>query len=350
MLPSNLSDGSYKVTPIFETEDGVVRDINCEIAGVKSYTMTVSNSTASLIADATPNVVATDVTVNTPIYKGQSFDATLTLLNDSNEEFAGYVALALYDYTYQSYTSYQSDIVPVTVPANSEIEFEYQGTFSDLTYNYSNCGVQLLAMRYDMWTGKYYVIDAISDAYDVVRGISTDTPSYAITASKLAVENSSVVNKHDVRITADISCNSGYFNKSISAFVFPITGGNSVGTLCSGNIYLNEGETKTISITGEFPDAEAKTSYFLALLDGDSNSFLTNASGNRVMTVLTVADDEIKQTTGIDDVDSDSDVVKVEYYTLQGVITDSDNLQPGMYVKVVTRADGSRNSSRIQLK
>jgi hypothetical protein len=187
--------------------------------------------------------------------------------------------------------------------------------------------------------------------------VNEGTPTFALNSDNLTVANADNVDKNDILINADVTCTEGYFSGVLTAYVFPKMGGFSLASVASGNVYINEGETVNVTFRGQISKLEEGVTYMVQISQG-SNVFLKKENGRMSYTRFTVGDGKIKEIddipaddiTGVAEIDSDSNVVRTEYYTLQGVSVGAEVPAPGLYVKVVTLSNGEHRSQQVAVR
>lgn len=331
-IPADLKDGAYVLTPAFTADDGVSRDVRCKLSGVQSYIMTVESGVCTLVANKNATIDVDNFSLNTPIYENEYFNVTAQITNTSDKEYNGFVAVALVDGDTHEVVSV-GEYVPLTVPADGSVDFDYGEKV---------CSVGNAA--------NYCIVLVDKQGNELSEHLSVDVtegaPSYVLAVDNLTVENSAGVDKNDISISVDVTCEEGFFNNSLTAFIFPKMGGYSVGSLSGGKVFINEGETVTVNFAGQLPKLEAGTTYMVQVSTG-SNVFLKKENGRSAYVRFTVAEDDI---TDVDDVAADAEPVDTQYYTLQGVNVGREVPTAGVYVKVRTLANGERRSTRVAVR
>jgi hypothetical protein len=340
-IPESLADGTYTLTPAYAV-DGVYYDALVKVSGTQSYTMVVKDGVCTLSAGDSASITGSDLQINTPIYLNSDFDSNATLTNATDYEYSGFVAMALYDLTNkETLTDYISEIVPVTVPANSSIDLNYVGSFSTLPESVSSdsYGVQLVELTYDSKLKAYSYSKTLTDPVTVDKGISNTAATASLSASNLVAQDSEAVDPNNVHFSFDVTNSSGYFSGTITAYIFLPSGGTSVAMLKLSDVFINEGETVTVNVDGELSELEPGNSYYyMVVVD---RTFISSERCS-----FTIAQNT-SVNSSVTDIDADAQPISVEYYTLQGVRVSGETLSPGLYIKVEKLVDGSTRTTRI---
>jgi hypothetical protein len=342
-MPQDLADGVYIVTPGYTVEGDEPRDVLCNLAEVTSYTMVVADGVCMFTANSTPSIDVTDFSLNTPIYENELFNVTAEISNGTSREYNGFVAVALVSTETNEVISV-GNYVPLTVPVDGLVYFDYGEKFTSISES-DSYEIMLIDKQGNQ----------LSRCLPVT--VNEGTPTFALNSDNLTVANADNVDKNDILINADVTCTEGYFSGVLTAYVFPKMGGFSLASVASGNVYINEGETVNVTFRGQISKLEEGVTYMVQISQG-SNVFLKKENGRMSYTRFTVGDGKIKEiddvpaddTTGVADIDGDSNVVRTEYYTLQGVSVGAEVPAPGLYVKVVTLSNGERRSQQVAVR
>lgn len=337
LLPKDLAEGTYTVTPAFKADGDDWKDANVSPSAVRAYTMTVSGSKATFKSVGKGSISISDFTLDTPIYVNSLFGVSAKITNTSNSDYSGQIALALVKNNSGTRTTYtNSYYVPLYVPAGETIDFTYNDMFTkgSAKANYEIAFIDA--------SGNY-----ISDF--IPAKITADSPTYSITVECPVIENVDNVDKYQIKATFEVTCTEGYFNKHFWFSIFGVDDNNqavspSLGDFGSDYITLTEGETKTVSVHGELPNAkpgEVYKAYVVA-----NQEYLKNKADKYSATYFTIGNP-----AGVQDVTADeSVVVATQYYNLQGVNLGENVTRPGLYIKEETLANGQHRASRIFVK
>ncbi|MDE7125318.1 MAG: C10 family peptidase [Muribaculaceae bacterium] len=315
-----MPDGTYDVYPVYSVDNGATwQPVMITIGHADHAVLTYSNQAATSVKMATLTPLDVEnVTVDTPVYIGSMFRISGTVVNPSDSESLqnvyvafvvdnGYGGLEIvgrgYDY-------------PVDVPAGGSVDITYQSIISE--------GAD------QMEAGTYQLVfvdeqdNIISQPVDVTVNAAVET-SVSATEWTIVADNLMAVDKNSITVRAVVSCTEGYYAGAVSAYIFPAAAsGSSVRSLAaitSPTIFLNEGESQTVTFTGSFPNGESGTDYFAMLRDKDNW-----LSENQV--TFRIADK-----TGTEDIFMPSESSPYqEYYNLQGMKVSPENLTPGIYI------------------
>jgi hypothetical protein len=305
--------------------------------------MVVADGVCMFTANSTPSIDVTDFSLNTPIYENELFNVTAEISNGTSREYNGFVAVALVSTETNEVISV-GNYVPLTVPVDGLVYFDYGEKFTSISES-DSYEIMLIDKQGNQ----------LSRCLPVT--VNEGTPTFALNSDNLTVANADNVDKNDILINADVTCTEGYFSGVLTAYVFPKMGGFSLASVASGNVYINEGETVNVTFRGQISKLEEGVTYMVQISQG-SNVFLKKENGRMSYTRFTVGDGKIKEIddipaddiTGVAEIDSDSNVVRTEYYTLQGVSVGAEVPAPGLYVKVVTLSNGERRSQQVAVR
>jgi hypothetical protein len=349
-LPSTLADGEYVIRPAFKFDDSDWRDADTKVAGVRSYSMSVSSDKCTFTANSAATITVSDFTLNTPVYLNGKFSVSAKITNSGSEPYSGKVAVGLISSNAagtreQVYaTTYY---VPLSVEAGETLDYTLYGFFSSGT-----AGV----------TYKVALVDAantiLSDKVSVT--MDQNATAYSMTAENPVVENQYDVDKNAVQGTLKVGCKSGKFCNYFLIYVFPYD--NETGKTTSSNateafytpyVTLNEGETLEVPFHGQLPTTN-KDEYYVLFVSSSvsSDPYFRNAEstveGKEPPYAKTVI--RIGESAGVNDITNESKVLSTEYFNLQGVRLGEHVSEPGMYVKVEKLSDGTHRTSKCILR
>lgn len=136
------------------------------------------------------------------------------------------------------------------------------------------------------------------------------------------VGNINSVNKNDVKFSVLVNVKTGYFDDQISAKIVANGTTTVLHTISAPIEFLNAGDRRTVTFSGEFPMGEVGKTYQAYLFVGNQQQ----------QTVFPVTF-KIGESSGIADVEAAAEG-PVEYFNLQGMPVDPDNLRRGqIYIR-----------------
>ncbi len=326
-LKADLPVGEYDVVPTFclRDDNGLVGDWkDVRVAyGAPVNRATVTDTEINFNA-LTADVHTSGITPEV-LYIANPSKVTVTLDNTGGAPYSGSISAALFSGTKKVFTG---TAMAVDVAADSQATFDY----------YITVPSSVAAGTY-----KLGFVDASGNSITdtPVEVTVAKAPELKLTFGTLeVVGNSSAVIPSDVHLTIDVTCTSFKYQGSFRMYIFPYIVGQSVypvASITSEPVSISAGETVTVTFRGAVPALDYETTYFGYVRYNDS--YVANQA------IFTTAD----QTTGITDAAADADIVAEEYYSLQGTLVHG-TPAPGLYIKVTTRADGTRAASRMLVK
>jgi hypothetical protein len=285
-FPSALADGTYLMTPAVATSDGSkFFDVKYDLCdNTVAKLVTVSNATAT-ISDYAPDSypVFSDVTVTSDVV-APGFDLTLTATasNPTDTYYYGNVCAALF--------SSAESTTPVTLGSNKPLDLA-AGESTEFNY--------ITTLPSDLAPGEYYLAMTelnnnriVSPRMPLTVG---EIPEAGVLKTTMLKLTSTL--RGQIEGTTKVTCTSGYYNNVIYWGVFPAEGGQSLAIFTTPKISLNTGQSKTITLSGTYPDGVAGTKYGVAsFYVKDStvqmyvNTFTLTDYSLRVLDVETVSD------------------------------------------------------------
>ncbi len=265
-LPSQIADGTYTLTPAFLTTAKTWQDIPVKISDISSVTMTVSGGTCYFSDGSTPTIEVSGITASTPFYFGSKFMINATLTNSSEEEFYGTIAAAFVDDS--GNLTMTGEEYPVDLQAGESMPMEYFSTLSTPVSGYSpQTGEYTL---YFINTATY---QPVSEGMTVTVNAKVST-SISVTDLHLKDRVTTDVDKNNLNFEATVNCSAGYFGGTLTVAIFPYdtSGGSvsSVDALSSEPLFIQAGESGTMTATGSFPTGEAGKTYGAAVFNGST--------------------------------------------------------------------------------
>ena len=356
---SGLADGTYRMYPIFKPV-GEEAFVIPSIATEPGYVIVkYANGKLEATSPEMGRFSVRDLTLDTPMYDGVPFIASGSALWTGEFSATNTVYGVLMNGTVADSIIAIGAPMQLEFPAESEpVEFTYQSKW-------------IKTLKASISAGNYYFSMAIDDpgAPTGVTLLTSPIPvSYMANpgAPNTTLANWNVVDRTNVNpdnliINADIKCNSGYFFDYIIAAVFNGDGMN-VGQFNSKVTSITPGETKTITINGQLPNAKAGETYNVALF---------NSQGKQMSMGIRIT---IGDRSGINDIVADSskgitaspnpavdytvitaasEISSVDFVSLAGSAisvpveidgasarADVSSLAPGLYIARVVTANG----------
>ena len=311
ILPSDLAEGDYVVTPAYRCEGGQWEDMRSYATVTGKQLAKVEGNTIKFTAPQKATVTVTDITAMPQIYVGRLTPLSFTVTNPGSEEFIGEIVPSLFDEG--SALIAESDPLPLDLLGGTSQQF-------------SEVSAGFRAVNNASFTaGSYRLVfcdgdgNPVSEAINVTVAANPGAASVGVKTFEL-VSPSVITDKSSVKFNIEVNCTAGYFSNSLRIVIFPNRSGQ-VTSLYSQDtpvFYLNAGqsESKEAEINHSSLD---NGNYFAMLYLGN-----TQAINKQIPFELT------NPTTGIDSITGDDESAE-EIYNLSGVKC-SRPLAPGIYI------------------
>lgn len=351
--PSNLTDGTYIVTPAYYV-DNTWYDMPTPISDVQKYILTVSGSTLTFAPETNrAKLYASNVTMQSEIYLGYPFSLSTTVQNYGEKEFYGSIMPLFCEPGTSNSVAIGDDCALNLLPGES----------ADINYVSKSFrvfkGENLEAGEYDMYMFNYKTFTAFSNP---IRVIIKNPVATTISISNLTLEgDNNNADYNGLNFKANVSCSKGYFADRLTLAIFKYPeGGSSLITSKSNYVFAKADETKEAKFFVKFNKAELGGKYMAYIF--------YNGTQQKDGVIFTIC----KNQTGIDDPTATDCIVSptltdgivnfaqqaqtVTVFNLNGTIlltegeTDSIDISsfaPGMYFLDITTTDGKRSVTRI---
>lgn len=259
-VPENLSDGTYKVRPVFGVTEGdatVWRHAYVPVNMEPCWTLVVEGGKGT-IADNLPNVdvEVSDFRLTTGAYSGTQFKMAATIENKGDREFMSDVYVVVYHT--DGARAMLSTANPVDLMAGESGDFE----FTVVPSGNFKAGQFLAALAVDNPSEAQSIIE-ISER--IPLDVKPFQSTVKLEASEFYVENAEAVNCNNVTLHVTMTCVEGNYASPLRLWIRPsdVTTGTWGQMLQTQHIYLNEGETTSFSYTFEYPKGLPGVTYTL---------------------------------------------------------------------------------------
>lgn len=329
-IPEDIEDGSYRIYPSWKNTEGLVQNMPVDISYSQYVTMDVTDGRIMLSVDNETKLEVTDFTAETPFFTDNSFTVKGLIKNLSKHEYYGLIFAALLNKNDYSHVA-SGEIYTVDLLPGQNDEFVYSSVFMTVT------GEKLKA-------GEYVLVFADRDGAIISDPIEINVLESPDEQGKLSVTgfrfdgDSNHADAGDLNFKFNVTCTEGYFIGAIGTYIFPEYGGAAITGFLSPTLYIPQHESEEIHVHGSSDLLKNGTRYLAALftdveqLDSDYVYF-------------TVVNE-----LGIEIIESDIEVVEIEYYTLEGVKVDTEDLAAGIYIVVKHLTDGKIIRSKKAIK
>lgn len=339
-IPSTLKAGTYTLSPVMCGTDGVWKDVPVKLSSTQKVKMTIKNGSCTFEDAATASCRADNVELLTEVYLGNLFRLKADITNTGDMEFVGTLVPTLAS---GNAPIAKADPVQIDLLPGENMELEYTGIFNHFATT------QLPAPgTYTLYMVKEATNEIVSAGMEIeLHGVPENT--------KLKQESFGVVgdpkkvDRENVEFSGRLTCEEGYFGRSLSVVLFPYTTGNvsAIGFFNTANIFMAAGESADIKASGAFAAGEPGKTYFAVLYDGQT---AITPGGSEVVFTL-------DNTSGIEAVESDDSVVATSVYNLAGSLVreakgeaDLADLPAGVYIVETVTASGRRSATRRAIR
>ena len=286
-LPTDLADGTYTVTPVFQPEgDTSWVDILCPLSGVRSLTMTVDDGTATITDNSSNQPEVTNFKLNTPIYIGDDFSVSFTMTNTGDTEYFGEYLLYLFDED-GTEVGPSADINTIDLLPGESQDITYVSKFPK-SYTTDSGTVSVEPGTYMLGLFTHFTKEQIY-IYDTPVSLETAPATTTVKVTSLSVDNGKdVVNTKDVEFEGTAECTEGYFTGKLTIAVFK-EGSNSTNMTCkSQELFIPEGETENFTAHIDISSVLDTEEFFAIVYDGDkevSDALYFSIAADGVVTI-----------------------------------------------------------------
>jgi hypothetical protein len=245
-VPSNLSAGNYRVyIGELPTSASSWQLARCAVGQAQCLNVVVSGSSAKVTTDLIgSNLTTTSIAMTSnPTYNNVcSFNAEF---HNSGAEYSGPIYMALFN---SSGSCVQLISNHLDIPSGTSATSEYSLVINAPA---GTAYIQFLDKNYKVISQSQITVGAYS------------APALSLTNTISFPDNNNVP-QDNMQLTATIKNTGGTFGGKIFAFIFPVTGGSSIGYL-TGSPVIESNTTKTVTLTGGFGSGVPGTKYMIAL-------------------------------------------------------------------------------------
>lgn len=312
-----LGDGTYTIFPVVnvtaEKETPLWEAVNYDCDDPNVAYMTVENGNYSITVPELDLVYATQVTENTPFYKGKPFLVTFDLTNPNATESYDLIYVGLINGN--SLYDYSSPLAVCLQPGETKT-VSYQGTFS----NASLGSYQLAVMTVKGSNGNLYLIN--ENTPTVTLKSAPATTRFNVT--DFSIENPDEVNCSDMNFNVGVKCTEGYMYWPLSVYVFNSTGSQNYGYQATDYFMLEANESSRQVVNLSIPTIPVDSECIALLYNSNGGNNLSqfnfNVKTNSVSVIeapegMTLTPQLVETTTTLT---SENPIKGIEVYSLDG--------------------------------
>ena len=258
-LPAGLSAGTYKLYPAYSASSGtpaIIPGTN----GNRYITIVVGqNGRVTLTSDAEkPALSLISLKTVGSLYRNKtgSFEAEIT--NSGTGDYNSRLSVRLGAQTVAT--------DPVVIPAGATKTVGFSGEITLAAGAYS----------LSVWHDPNNVPEStpstqLGNAVTVeIKDGTTASPSLALAATPSFQNGSSAVPQNGPNLTVKIKNTGGFFDNAICVFIFPATGGSTIGSFGQTNVRIEENETKNLLFNNPIDFTEIGTRYMACVYHYDN--------------------------------------------------------------------------------
>ncbi len=311
------TEGEYRVYPAYQDENGVWKEMRTKTNFSKRYlTATVSGQKITFAH----TLKFSDWTISEEVIAEKEFSIQVTIQNETGSDCTDHIKLALMEYGGSNIVDYSNE-VEVSIPNGNSITTTFELT-APKAHGFYN----------------YFAVNSKGETISEISRVAIEENTETTEEFTLSLNSVEVVAQatDNVNITAEITCEGGRYNGFIGFFIFPESGGYYVDYIYE-NFFIKEGETKTISNTGEFYGLTKGKTYYTTIYYNDftSNKWITVGMADQ-RKFFTVADP-----SSIEEIPQENILTETSVYNLSGirllhfeagVPLDTSSLEPGIYI------------------
>lgn len=277
VLPANLPDGEYKVYAVARVDPSdEFQEISHPVGAVNHFILTVENGQSSITNLEGVNLTVSDLQLHTPLYLFTPFRISYTVENRSGQELLE--GFQPYIYTKSAQAPGRVSILAAGSVNRAAVG---DGKLFDLAPEEKQSVDQTSAMTCYTSTvpaGQVYLGLFSTSSGEIVAempvdlGATPQAPTLEVNSFEVDGDASNV-DASDLKFQMDITCRSGYLAAPISVYIYPTSGGTSLGALSSQNLFLTAGSSQKFLISGAFPAAETGKEYWAVPFYRGSDGF-----------------------------------------------------------------------------
>ena len=345
------TEGTYTVTPAFETRDGRWHDARVVLGATSAMTVNCSRHELEFAPVEAPTVKAADVKLSTAVYAGEQFQLTATLTAEGGEYY-GEVAPMLLFYGQEVATATP---IAVDLAEGESREFVWISAFST-SVEPGEYTLGLLTQQGHLISEPIAV--TVKALYAEPEAMATNVTFGRQRSGDGTAGSPAEVDFADFSATIDVECVQGYFGQTVSGYVFYDT--NTVARTLTGNfVGLEQGGTASVEVKGSLTDLTPGHTYIFvpwASQQGQmGNPVYIIASGSAITSPEASATRVYPNPmTHSVTVDSPEPLAEVNILAVEGssaieydaggnysVTIDITSLPVGLYIVEAVRTDGS---------
>lgn len=253
-------EGSYTVTPVWYNQDTEQwEDVMFPIDKIHSLALTIADGKLNFTPIAVDaNLAASNVKLLSDIYTNAYFHISADITNNGANEYLGELHIALLDNDNKTVAATAPVNVDIEAGETMPIDMISRFTTTPKDGDYSLC---------------FVTSDGTAISEPVAVSLSSISGLTSILLENLHVtsgDNASipVVPSDNVSVAGTLRCSSGYFDSTLTAYIFPQRGGGSLGTIGAETFFLHAGQTADFEMHGSFGNGVTGTIYMVGFFHG----------------------------------------------------------------------------------
>lgn len=254
------ASGTYTVTAAWRNADtDEWKDVDFTIDASGELKLTVADGT--LTFESVPveyDVHVDNVKILTDLYTNTNFRVSGEIVNSGDSEFLGEVMAAVIDG--------DDRLVGQTAPFNVDVEGGQTQSLDFVTKFASPVPA----------AGTYYFCfvttqgEIISEPFEVTMSALSGATSIALQNLRFTSGDGAstpTVPSNDVSVAGSLYCSNGYFNNTLTSYIFPQRGGNSLATIGAETLFVHEGESADFAMKGSFGNGVVGDTYMVGFFN-----------------------------------------------------------------------------------
>lgn len=338
------ASGTYTVTAAwYNTDTEEWSDVHFQIDRQDSLKLTVADG--ELNFEAIPidyDVRVENVKILTDLYTNTNFRVSAELVNMGDREFLGKVMAAV--------INAENEVVATTAAFNVDIEGGQTQTLDYVT-RFTKAPA----------AGTYYFCymtsegEMLSEPFEVTMSAVSGSTSIALQDLRMTSGDGGstpVVPSNNVSVAGSVYCVNGYYNNTLTAYVFPQRGGNSLATIGAQTFFVHAGDSEPFEMKGSFGNGVIGDTYMIGFFNsnvqvngvvyfvlGDEDTGISLVESPEGVVLVVEGDMLVLHGAGNADIDIYS-TAGAHVSGTQGNSADISALAPGTYVAVARTPDG----------
>lgn len=321
-IPTTTAEGVYKLYPAWKIEGSEWKKMRVNSIYMDHFTLSITGSNVNFAVGDGAQISVLDFELPMPLIYGYEANLECNIQNISEHDYYGPIfAVVLTPNTYDAVGSGLFNTVEINAGQNK------------------TCTYKSHLMSVDggsMPPGEYDLLFADQNGYVISNNVTrvevVEVPETMGSLSVSSIEfvgDSNNADKNNLEFEATITSTGGAFIGQLRLWIFKIQnqGYYLIEVLDDPLIYIGDGETDVKTFKGALP----------SLTEGQQYCGAVYQSSNQLSDFAYFT---VGNTSGIEEIEADSQIVSRQYFTASGMEVKKENLTPGIYIVIERTVSG----------